>query len=50
MTPEQKKARAEALKAAVAAGKKGKELSQAISSAVTLTAEQKTKMAEAPKK
>jgi Spy/CpxP family protein refolding chaperone len=49
LTPAQKKARAEAIKAAVAAGKKGKELTDAIHSAVTLSAEQEAKMAGATK-
>ena len=49
LTAEQKRARAEAIKAAVAAGKKGKELTEAIHSAVTLSAEQEAKMAGATK-
>jgi Spy/CpxP family protein refolding chaperone len=49
LTAAQKKARAEAIKAAVAAGKKGKELTDAIHSAVTLSAEQEEKMAGATK-
>lgn len=48
-TPEQKKAAAEAAKEAKAAGKKGKELHQAIDAAVTLTDEQKTQLADANK-
>ena len=48
-TPEQKKAIAEAAKEAKAAGKKGKELHQAIEAAVTLTEAQKTQLAEAKK-
>ena len=49
ITDEQKKARAEAMKAAKEAGKKGKELRQAVEAAVQLTDEQKAKMAEARK-
>jgi hypothetical protein len=49
-TPEQKKAAAEARKEAKAAGKKGKEVQQAVDAAVKLTAEQKTKMADTHKK
>ena len=48
-TPEQKKATAEAVKEAKAAGKKGKELHQAVDAAVTLTDEQKTQLADAKK-
>jgi hypothetical protein len=50
MTPAQKKAAAEARKEAKAAGKTGKEIHQAVDAAVKLTAEQKTKMADAHKK
>ena len=46
LTPEQRKARAEAVKSARAAGKKGKEFRQAVNSAVTLSAEQKKQLAE----
>lgn len=46
-TPEQKKVIAEAVKEARAAGKKGKELHQAIDEAAKPTAEQKAKLAEA---
>lgn len=49
LTDEQKKARAEAATAAKAAGKKGKEMAQAIEEALKLTDEQKTKMAELKK-
>ena len=48
-TPEQKKAAAEAAKEAKAAGKKGKELHQAIEAAVKLTDAQKTQLACAKK-
>ena len=48
-TPEQKKAIAEAAKEAKAAGKKGKELHQAIEAAVKLTDAQKTQLACAKK-
>lgn len=48
-TPEQKKARGEAAKEAKAAGKKGKDFQQALEAAVTLTDEQKKKIAEARK-
>ena len=47
LTPEQKKARSEAAKAAKAAGKSPKEIQAAVSAAVTLTADQKAKLAEA---
>ena len=46
LTPEQKKARGEAAKAAKAAGKKGKEFNTAVDSAATLTDEQKAKQAD----
>ncbi len=49
LTPEQKKARREAAKAAKAAGKCPKEIQQAVTAAVTLTPDQKTKLAEARK-
>jgi len=49
LTPEQRRARAEANKEAKAAGKKGKELRQAIDEAMKLSDEQKTKVAEARK-
>jgi len=49
LTPEQKKARAEATKKAQEAGKKGKDLWQAVDAAVVLTDEQKPKMSEAKK-
>jgi hypothetical protein len=49
LTPEQQTAADEARKAAVAAGKKGKELTAAVSAAVTLTDDQK-KMEKAGKK
>ena len=48
-TAEQKKARDEAFKAAVTAGKNGKEVWDAAQAAMKLTDEQKTKMAEAGK-
>jgi Spy/CpxP family protein refolding chaperone len=48
-TPEQQKARHEAAKAAKAAGKKGKDLRQAVESAANLTADQKPKLAGAQK-
>ena len=48
-TPEQKKAGAEAAKEAKAAGKKGKEVAQAVAAAVTLTDAQKTQLADAKK-
>ena len=47
LTPQQKKARDEAVKAAFAAGKKGKEMFDAIGAAMKLTDDQKAKMAEA---
>jgi len=50
LTDEQRKARAEAFKAAKDAGKKGKELLQAVQEALKLTDEQKTKVAEADKR
>jgi Spy/CpxP family protein refolding chaperone len=43
-TPEQRRTRDEAIKAAVAAKKNGKELANAIKSSVTLTTEQRAKM------
>ncbi len=46
LTDEQKKARDEAAKKAVAAGKKGREISEAVSAALKLTDEQKTKLQE----
>ncbi len=46
LTEEQKKARAEARKVAIEAGKKGKEIRDAIQDAVKLTDEQKAKFAE----
>ena len=49
LTSEQKKAGQEAAKAAKAAGKKGKEMKQAVEEATKVTAEQKTKMADAQK-
>ncbi|ADB18929.1 conserved hypothetical protein [Pirellula staleyi DSM 6068] len=49
LTPEQKKAKATASKEAKAAGKKGKEAAEAVSAALNLTDEQKTKMADAEK-
>jgi Spy/CpxP family protein refolding chaperone len=49
LTPEQKKARREAAQAAKAAGKSRKEIQQAAAAAVTLTPEQKAKLAEAKK-
>ncbi len=48
-TAEQKKARDQAFKAAMAAGKKGKEVWDAAEAAMKLTDEQKTKLAEARK-
>jgi Spy/CpxP family protein refolding chaperone len=48
-TDEQKKARAEAAKTAKAAGKKGKEIQEAIASATKLGDEQKTKLDEVKK-
>ena len=47
LTAEQKKARDEAVKAAIAAGKKGKEIFDAAGAAMKLTDDQKTKMADA---
>jgi Spy/CpxP family protein refolding chaperone len=49
LTAEQKKAQAEALKAAQEAGKKGRELMEARNAAVTLTDQQKAQQAEARK-
>ena len=49
ITPEQRKARAAALKEAKAAGKKGKELREAVNAAVSLTDAQKTQMKEGQK-
>jgi Spy/CpxP family protein refolding chaperone len=49
LTAEQKRARTEAVKAALAAGKRGNELKDAIHSAVTLSEAQEAKMAEAAK-
>ncbi len=49
LTPEQRRARAEAAKEAKAAGKKGKEAMQAIDEAMKLTDEQKEKIAQARK-
>ncbi|MBC8325480.1 MAG: hypothetical protein H8E27_07630 [Verrucomicrobia subdivision 3 bacterium] len=49
VTPEQKKARAAAQKEAKAAGKKGKELSEAVNAAVSLTDAQKAQMKEGQK-
>jgi Spy/CpxP family protein refolding chaperone len=48
-TAEQRRARDQAIKAAIAAKKKGKELSKAIKGSVTLTSEQKAKMDEIAK-
>ncbi len=48
-TQEQRKARAEAQKAAKAAGKKGREIRAALEAAVKLTEEQKAKLAAAKK-
>jgi len=47
LTPEQKKARDEAFKAAKAAGKTGKELKEAAEAAVKLSDEQKARLKEA---
>jgi Spy/CpxP family protein refolding chaperone len=47
LTPEQIKAREEALKTAKAAGKKGKEVWQAVEAAMKVTDDQKAKMAKA---
>jgi len=49
LTPEQKKAQAEAMKAAKDAGKKGREMTEAVNAAVKLTDEQKAQQAEARK-
>jgi Spy/CpxP family protein refolding chaperone len=49
LTDEQKTARADAIKAAKAEGKKGPELHKAVAAAVKLTDEQKAKMKEAVK-
>lgn len=49
ISDEQRKARAEAVKAAKEAGKTGKELREAVQAAVKLTEEQKAKMAEVRK-
>ena len=49
LTEEQKKARAEAVKSAAAAGKHGKEVWEAVRAAVKLTDEQKAKLAEVRK-
>jgi hypothetical protein len=49
LTPEQKKARQEAMKTAKAAGKKGKELQADVAAAVKLTDEQKKKQEEVGK-
>lgn len=49
ITPEQKKARAAAMKAAKAAGKKGKELLAAVTAAVALSDAQKAQMKEGQK-
>ena len=49
LTPEQKKARGEAEKAAKAAGKTAKETAEAVAAAVMLTDEQKAKQAEVRK-
>jgi len=49
LTPEQKKARHDAVKAAKAAGKTGKDVWQAAEAAVQLTPDQKTKLADARK-
>ncbi|MBU4272063.1 MAG: hypothetical protein KKE86_07175 [Planctomycetes bacterium] len=49
LTEEQKTARAEARKAAIEAGKKGKEVRDAVQDAVKLTDEQKAKFAELQK-
>jgi Spy/CpxP family protein refolding chaperone len=49
LTPEQKTARAEAMKAARAAGKRGPEARKDVEAAMKLTDEQKTKMADARK-
>lgn len=49
LTPEQKKARAEAMKKAKEEGKKGKEMMEAVRAAAELTPEQKAAMGEAQK-
>ena len=49
ITADQKKARAEAMKAAKAAGKKGKEIREAAEAAVKVTEDQKQKLAECKK-
>ena len=49
LTPEQKKAKAEAAKKAKEAGKKGKEAREAVDAAVNITDQQKADMAEAKK-
>lgn len=49
LSAEQRKARAEAVKAAKEAGKKGKAIQEAASAALKLTDEQKSQMAEARK-
>ena len=49
ITPEQKKAREDAVKAAKAEGKKGKELGKVAAAAVTLTDEQKSTLADVSK-
>ena len=49
VTDEQRKARAEAMKAAKAAGKKGKEVQEAVETAAKLTDEQKAETAAARK-
>lgn len=49
LTAEQKKARADAQKAAKSAGKKGKDAKAAVDAAVSLTEEQKKNLAEAEK-
>jgi len=49
LTPEQKKARDEAIKEAKTAGKKGKELHQAVEAAVKLTDAQKAEQTDARK-
>lgn len=49
-TAEQRRARREAIQAARKAGKKGRELQQAVDAAINLTEQQKKQMAEAQKK
>jgi len=49
LTPEQKKAQADARKAAKEAGKQGKELTEAVMAATKITDDQKAKQAEARK-